>query len=51
MSLDKNKDIDSIGYYLTEHLRVAGAYWTLTGLACIGETVKEDKKIELIKWL
>jgi geranylgeranyl transferase type-2 subunit beta len=24
LGLEKSKDLDSIGYYLTEHLRVAG---------------------------
>lgn len=35
LSLDKSKDIDSIGYYLTEHLRVAGCYWTINSLFCL----------------
>jgi geranylgeranyl transferase type-2 subunit beta len=37
MSLDKSRDLDSIGYYLSEHLRVSGGYWTFNGLACLGK--------------
>ncbi len=35
LELENSKDLESIGYYLTEHLRVGGAYWSLTALACI----------------
>ena len=35
LSLENSKDLDSIGYYLTEHLRVGGAYWSLTALFCL----------------
>jgi geranylgeranyl transferase type-2 subunit beta len=49
MQLDKSKDLDSIGYYLTEHLRVAGGYWTLNALACLGmlDRVPAEKRAEL----
>ena len=43
MSLDKSKDLDSIGYYLTDHLRVAGAYWTLNSLECLNVKLEEKK--------
>ena len=32
LQLDKSKDIDSIGYYLTEHIRMGGAYWCINAL-------------------
>jgi len=53
MALDKSKDLDSIGYYLTEHLRVAGGYWTINSLACLGmlDLILPEKRIELITWL
>lgn len=40
ISLEKSKDLDSIGYYLTEHLRIGGAYWSLNALACLGVKVE-----------
>ena len=51
MNLEKSKDLDSIGYYLTEHLRVAGAYWSLTALECLKIKISEEKKRSLIDWL
>lgn len=49
MALDKSKDLDSIGYYLTEHLRVGGGYWTINSIACLGmiNLIPQDKKKEL----
>jgi geranylgeranyl transferase type-2 subunit beta len=49
MSLDKSKDLDSIGSYLSEHLKVAGGYWTLNALSCLGllNEIPQDKKEEL----
>lgn len=46
LSLDKSKDLDSIGFYLSEHLRVPGGYWTINGLACLNEltSIEADKK-------
>jgi len=35
LELDNSKDIEAIGYYLTDHLRVPGAYWTLNAIACL----------------
>jgi geranylgeranyl transferase type-2 subunit beta len=35
MALDKSKDLESIGFYLSEHLKVAGGYWTINALACL----------------
>jgi geranylgeranyl transferase type-2 subunit beta len=36
LSLENSKDLHSIGKYLTEHLKVAGAYWSLTSVAALG---------------
>ena len=51
MMLDKSKDLDSIGYYLSEHLRIGGGYWTINALACIKEEIPDIKKLELRRWL
>ena len=32
LDLEKSKDLDSIGFYLTEHLRVSGCYWSIGSL-------------------
>lgn len=32
LALDKSKDLDSIGMFLRNHLKVAGGYWCLTSL-------------------
>jgi prenyltransferase beta subunit len=49
MALDKSKDLDSIGYYLSEHLRLPGAYWTINSLACLDKlnTITPEKKSQL----
>lgn len=46
MALDKSKDIDSIGFYLSEHLKVAGGYWTINAIACLDklDEISEEKK-------
>lgn len=35
MQYDNSKDIETMGYYLTDHLRVSGAYWTINALFCL----------------
>ena len=35
LGLEDSKDLYSIGKYLTEHLKIAGGYWSLTGLAAL----------------
>ena len=45
LALEDSKDLYSIGKYLTEHLKVAGGYWSLTGLAALKKTL-EPAKIE-----
>lgn len=32
---DETKDLQAIGYYLREHLKVSGGYWTLTALEAL----------------
>lgn len=43
LALDKSKDVDTIGMYLRNHLKVAGGYWCLTSL----ETLKVAQKLIL----
>ena len=49
MCLDNSKDLDSIGSYLTSHLKLSGAYWTINGLACLNmlDKVPPEKKREI----
>ncbi|CAD8089400.1 unnamed protein product [Paramecium primaurelia] len=53
MALDKSKDLESIGYYLSEHLKVAGGYWTINAIACLNklDEISQEKKQQLSKWL
>ena len=51
MALDDSKDLYSIGKYLTEHLKVAGGYWSLTSLAALQQPLPEGKEEEIAKWL
>ena len=51
LSLEKSKDLDSIGHYLTEHLRVAGGYWSLCSLSLFSHQLSSSKKDELLSWL
>ena len=32
LALDKSKDVESIGMFLRNHLKVAGGYWCLSSL-------------------
>ena len=43
LNLEKTKDLEAIGFYLREHLKLAGGYWCLTALACL-KTELEPKK-------
>ena len=51
LSLEKSKDLDSIGYYLTDHLRMAGAYWSLNSLECLDVQIGEEKQQQLFAWV
>lgn len=53
MALDKSKDLDSIGYYLSEHLRVGGGYWTINAVTCLRKhsEIPALKLEELRSWL
>lgn len=51
MALENSKDLYSIGKYLTEHLKVAGGYWSLTALAALKYTLPSAKVEELVGWL
>lgn len=35
LGLENSKDLHSIGKYLTEHLKVAGGYWSLTSISAL----------------
>ncbi len=43
LKLDKSKDLDEIGLYLTEHLKMGGAYWCLTALSTMGVEIPLEK--------
>jgi geranylgeranyl transferase type-2 subunit beta len=49
--LDSSKDLNSIGKYLTEHLKVSGAYWSLTSLAALNQSLPEGKLEQIVGWL
>ena len=51
LALEDSKDLYSIGKYLTEHLKVAGGYWSLTGLAALRYPLAQEKIDFLVKWL
>lgn len=51
LALEDSKDLYSIGKYLTEHLKVAGGYWSLTSLYALHEDLTEEKKTHLMGWL
>lgn len=51
LALEDSKDLYSIGKYLTEHLKVAGGYWSLTGLAALKHQLSAEKIEFLSKWL
>jgi geranylgeranyl transferase type-2 subunit beta len=48
LALDKSKDLESIGMFLRNHLKVAGGYWCLTSLELLQVPLPKDKKEELI---
>lgn len=39
LQLEDSKDLYSIGKYLTEHLKIAGGYWSLTSLAALKKQI------------
>ena len=41
LGLENSKDLYSIGKYLTEHLKVAGGYWSLTSLSALKHFLNE----------
>ena len=55
LALDQSKDVQSIGMFLRNHLKVAGGYWCLTSLEVlkVGRdhqiNLPEAKKAELIE--
>ena len=51
LALEKDEDIEQVGSFLTEHLKVGGAYWCLTSLACLKYELSSEKKRGLVQWL
>lgn len=55
LALDQSKDVQSIGMYLRNHLKVAGGYWCLTSLEVLKVNwsnqvnLPDSKKAELIE--
>ena len=50
-SLEKNKSMYSIGFYVRNHLRMGGAYWAITSLALLKQTIPEKSITDLSKWI
>jgi geranylgeranyl transferase type-2 subunit beta len=48
LALDKSKDLESIGMFLRNHLKVAGGYWCLTSLELLQIALPKEKKEELV---
>ena len=51
LKLDKTKDLDSIGYYLTDHLRMGGAYWCLNALYLLDVKIPQEDKERITNWV
>lgn len=51
LGLENSTDLYSIGKYLTEHLKIAGGYWSLTSLAALKHNLSEERTNDLIKWI
>jgi len=48
-NLEKTKELESIGYYLRDHLKIAAGYWCLTGMETLKVNLEPKKKDELIQ--
>jgi len=51
LALDEDKDLDSIGFFLTEHIRMGGAYWCLNALYALKIEIPEKKKEKICEWI
>ena len=51
LKLDKSKDLDEIGLYLTEHLKMGGAYWCLAALSTMGVDIPPEKQQQILDWI
>jgi len=49
-ALDKTKDVDSIGFFTNEHLKLPGGYWCVGALSIL-DKVYVDRKPEIIKFI
>ena len=36
LNLDNTNDLEAIGYFLRDHLKLSGGYWCLTALQTLG---------------
>jgi len=50
-ALEDSKDLYSIGKYLTEHLKMAGGYWSLNILYVLKEELPQEKIQKLVAWI
>lgn len=51
LGLEDSKDLYSIGKYLTEHLKIAGGYWSLTSLTALKHILTPEKINSLVTWM
>ena len=48
LALDEKKELNSIGHYLMDHLKIAGSYWCITALEAMKINVDNKKKEQII---
>lgn len=51
LSLESSKDLNSIGKYLTEHLKIAGAYWSLTSISLFSHELPPSTISSIIQFI
>jgi geranylgeranyl transferase type-2 subunit beta len=51
LALEDSKDLYSIGKFLTEHMKMAGGYWSLNSLTCLKEELSSEKIRALVAWI
>ena len=51
IQLDKTKDLEAIGFYTNEYLKMAALYWGLSALNLLGKlsAYKKEETIEALK--
>ena len=48
LKLEKSSDLESIGNYLTSHLKMGGAYWSLGSLYLLKVELSDEQKDNLM---